>query len=469
MPKNKNTKRLKTYWIILICLILPGFIIWGSEVTLQYFSSKNYVGVVFGKKVTQDEFINALNALRHQIILATGEDPLKEASSFDISSQVWDRIILLKEAKRKKIKVSDEEIINFIQKQSLFKQNNRFNFNLYRRVIWELFKIDTRTFEEEIRQNLLLYKLYNEITQDIKLTEDEIRLAYLRENEMLSIDYLEILLKDLENNISYNDESLLSYYSENRQNFRKPTTFNLQYIEEKDPKRIEKLYKNLRKKKTTKILKDLGYKINETGFFSLDQPIPGIEWSLALPVWIEKLKVGEFSPPLKIKDSYFVFYLKERKETYIPSFEEIKEKIKEEFIKSETKKLAKQILSQAMQEIKQLKPEEIDFLTIAQKYNIKNGTTDLFKRNSYIPQLGSSDRFFMAFKEFKEGKIAEEIIETEQAMFIVRIKNYVGIDEKKYQEEKDKFSKDLLLKVKEMYFSRFLWQLRDKASIKTSF
>jgi|GEM_PF-1225641 len=470
MAKISSKRHIKKwYWIVIFVLILPGFILWGSETIIAHLKTRNYVGMAFGKKISVEEFKNALTAIQHQLILQKGEEFLKKQKDIDLSPQAWDRIILLKEAKKRKIKVTDDEVKDFIEKIPLFRANNKFNFDLYRNIIHYLLGTDMRLFEEETRENLMISKLYEDITKDVKLTEEEAWIAYRQENEMISVEYLSICPKELEKEVVVDEQSLYQYYLDNRQSFRKPPAFNLQYITEEDPERIKKIYNSLRRTKDFEgFLKKNGYKIEETGLFSMEEPIPGIEWSASLSFLIENLKVGQIVGPIKIKNKYLLIRLKQKRHSYIPIFRELKDKIRQEFIQIESKKMAKEILNRVISEINTLKENNnfIDFSQLAKKYNLKTGTTDLFKRSSYVPNLGASDKFFTAFDELKPEEIGKEIVEAEQALFIVKLNTYKPADSEAYKKEKEEFIKNLTLKVKDFRFLEFLWQLREKAGIK---
>jgi peptidyl-prolyl cis-trans isomerase D len=469
MRKSRYRKYNKRwYWIVILVLILPGFILWGSETIIYYLKAKDCAGIVFGKKISFEEFKRALIAVHHQLILQKGDKFLKQQSDLDLTPQAWDRIILLKEAKRRKIKVTDDEVKDFIEKIPLFRANNKFNFDLYRNIIHYILGTDMRLFEEEMRENLMISKFYEEITKDVKLTEEEVLLAFRQENEMIAVEYISISPKELEKEIVVDEQKLYQYYQDNRQAFKKPSAFDLQYITEDNPEKIKRIYNALRRTKDFEgFLKKNGYKIEETGFFSLEEPIPGIDWSLSFSYLIEKLEVGQIIGPLKIKNKYYLIRLKQKRYPYIPVFTEIKDKLKEKWVKTESKKIAKETLDKVLSEIKNMQDNNllIDFQALAKKYNLQYGTTELFKRSSYIPGLGASDKFFKVFNELKENSLGKEIVETEQALFIVRLKSLKPIDGEAYKKQKEEFTKNLTSKIKDIRFWEFLEQLREKAKI----
>ena len=124
LKKLRNKKVAKKIWVVLALLLVPAFILWGSESLIQSMGRSNYAGEVFGKKVTFQEFNAALIATRNQMLMQFGDEFLKQADQINLEPQAWERIILLMEAKRRKIKVDDEAVIGFIRRYPLCAMKN---------------------------------------------------------------------------------------------------------------------------------------------------------------------------------------------------------------------------------------------------------------------------------------------------------------------------------------------------------
>ncbi|MCM8799625.1 MAG: peptidyl-prolyl cis-trans isomerase, partial [Candidatus Omnitrophica bacterium] len=288
-------------------------------------------------------------------------------------------------------------------------------------------------------------------------------ISYLRKNEKIAVEYLSKNFKDIEESLQPQDQQLLNYYNSHLQEFKVPPTFNLQYVATDDREKAEIFYKKLKRDKDfLKVALNMNLEVKETGFFSAEEPIPTIGWNIGLVYIIENLKLGQISPPLKIADRYFIIRMKERKSPYLANFQDIKEKIKEIFVKNEARRIAKELMEKVFLKIKE---ESTDFREISKEFDLNYGTTDLFSRQTYIPQIGSSDKFFLALPELKVGTLSKGIIEMEQAIFIIRVKEYAGIDEETYQKEKEEFSKEITFRLKNSRFLEFLLSLRDKAKI----
>jgi peptidyl-prolyl cis-trans isomerase D len=455
----------------------------------------NYAGEVFGKKVTFQEFNAALIATRNQMLMQFGDEFLKQADQINLEPQAWERIILLIEAKRRKIKLGDEEVISFIRRYPLFLRNEKFDYPTYEYFIKSYFFAQPRVFEEQIRENLKVARLYEAITQDVKLTEDQIRDAYIKENEQISVFFLSAPVKDFQDQVSLDEALLRDYFTQNQEVFKRPASFNLEYLnieytpEQKTAdikyreEKVKQIYRKLKKKNDlVKLAKELALELKESGFFNLDQPIPGIGWSIEIIALLDRLKIGQLSGLIKTENGWYILRLKEKKEAHVPPFEEIENEIKAKFLKIKSKELARHSLKQALSKLKEIpQPQEADFENIAKEFNgstsltidpersrrvnLKSGSTELFRRASYIPGIGSSDAFFLALSKVGDGRVSE-IIEMEQDFFVIKLKQRVEIEEEKYLKEKEEFTKKLNFKEKEKRFIEFFLDLKRKAGLK---
>jgi parvulin-like peptidyl-prolyl isomerase len=390
----------------------------------------------------------------------------------DIESQAWDRLILLAEAKKRKINATNKEVIALLQDYPLFKKAGRFNDNTYLEMLKYVFRTQPRAFEEQIRDSLILAKLYNAVTEAISLNDEEIKEAYKKENEQISIYYLAGLFSETAKEVAASEEEIKDYFTKNSFKFKQPPSFNIEYIsipaEGKETAirdKINKILLGLNKKMDfAKVAKDLGLEIKETGPFAQTDPIPGIGWSPQIFSLVSKLKTGQYSAPIYTDKYYYILKLKEKRDAYIPDFEIIKEKVKQALISEESKETAKEKMRGCLKKIKELDFKAVNFEGIAKEYGLKYGFTDLFKYGSYIEGIGASDRFWTAASGLKEKQISE-LIETPEGFYIIKLKSRVPLDEKKFSGEKAGFSEKLLLQKKQEHFLKFVEQLRKETQV----
>lgn len=473
LKKLRNKKTAKRIWFILLILIIPAFIFWGFGSFLRSKEENMYVGSIFDKRVTSLEYKDSLDAVKNQAIIQFGENLSKIQKYLDLESQAWDRLLLLAEAKKRKITVSDQEVIELIQSHPIFKQKEKFDNQLYLEYLGYYFHTQPRIFEEQTRQKLIVTKLYKEVTDSINLSEEEIKENYRKLNEQVSLYYIASSPSDFAKDIAPQEGQIKDYFAKDSLQFKQPLSFNLEYIslpqDKKDIKdRIRALALRLnRKEDFSKAAKDFDLQVKETGLFSQNDPIPGMGWSPQILSLVSKLKTGEYTQPIVTDKDYLIIRLKEKKEPYVPGFETIKDKVKEVFIKERSREIAQKKIEACLKELKAIatvNPKAINFPKLAKRYGLKSDSTGLFKYGSYIEGIGASDNFYTEARALN-GNDFSEIINMPSGFYIIRLKISIPVDDKKFNEEKGEFTARLLAQKKEEYFSKFLQGLKRKAQL----
>ena len=459
----RNKKTAKKIWIILAILIIPAFCLWGFGSAVRGREKSAFQGKVFGKSITTQEYLKNYKAIRDQYLIRLGEEELaKLEKHLNLEAQAWDRIILLAEAKRKKIKVSNKEVVDFIKRYSFFQKEGKFNHELYQEILTYVFRMNPRAFEEEIRDNLIIAKLYQEITQEITVTEDEIKNAYISENEQISLDYISASTENFLDQVTVEKEELLDYYNKNPEAFRKPLSYNLEYIrvDNKDKQTINKIMQLLNQGSgLSDLVKNTDLEIKETGLFSTNEPIPQIGWSTEILKMLPKLKPGGETWPQPIQtdaDAAYFVRLKERKEPYTPGLNEIKDKVSQGLRQDKVNQITKEKLDACRK-----KAEISGIASAAKEFNLRADKTELFKRQSYVEGLCDSDIFFAAVQNLKGDQISQ-VIKTPSGVCIVKLNQRIKPSEEEFEEKKQAFSRRLLGERQQNYFRQFLTELKNK-------
>ncbi|NIS63088.1 MAG: hypothetical protein GTO13_21050, partial [Proteobacteria bacterium] len=101
-------------------------------------------------------------------------------------------ILLYQEALRMNFRVSPEELRKSIQSSPIFQVNGKFNKGRYLRIL-SVNRTKPEDFEQMHKQHLLIDKLRNLILQNTGIvSEEEVREAYLMENEKVNLEYIKI-------------------------------------------------------------------------------------------------------------------------------------------------------------------------------------------------------------------------------------------------------------------------------------
>ncbi|MFA6320904.1 MAG: peptidylprolyl isomerase [Candidatus Omnitrophota bacterium] len=220
--RHKNVTKI-VLWAILI-LILPAFVMWGAGSSGR--SDKKgptYTGLIEGKKISFEDFAQSIMSIRCQIILnyfnnAKVLEALLNNKPF-IGKLAWDRLIMVKKARMARIKVSDQEVVNFIGTHPLFLRDGKFEDRAYEYFLRNSLGMYPRNFEELVRENLMIQKLTEQISKDVQVTDEEVLRSYEKLNSRFKISYIFISFASFADKSSISDEEAKNYYETHKQEF----------------------------------------------------------------------------------------------------------------------------------------------------------------------------------------------------------------------------------------------------------
>jgi peptidyl-prolyl cis-trans isomerase D len=474
LKQLRDKKTAKKIWITLAIIIVPAFVFWGFGGAIRSRKTSPYVGKLFGRNIPREEFDDALQAVKNYAILQYQSNFSEVRKFLDFEAEALDRILLLEEAKKRRIKVGDAEVIERIGQYGQFQRKGAFDNYVYNSMLRDYFKTPPRIFEEQIRQNLMLAKLFTEVTKEATLSDAEIKQGYERENIEVNLYYIASLFSEAEDEIKLSEEQLKEYFDKNSLEFKQPVSFNLEYAsltsenENEINEKIGGLMQRVRKNADfSESAKEFGLEVKETGLFAQTDPIPDIGWVPQILNYLFKAKPGEYLLPMRIDKSFYVFRIKERKKPYVPEFQDIKEKVEQAYVKTKSRELAKKRIDaclERLQENLQKRAKDVNFDKMAKLCALKSGTTGEFKYGSYIEGIGASDVFWLTARNLKNNSFSE-VIEAPTGYYIIKLKSETEFDEKKFEEEKKEFSQQLLNKKKVDRFNEFLADYKRKLQL----
>ncbi len=213
-------------WGILI-LILPAFVIWGSgSLGRSREKGPTYVGLIDNKKVKFEDFAGSLAGIRCQIVLNYFNQPkmldLFLRNKPFMGKMAWDRLIMLREVSRYKIKVLDKDVVNYIRSHPIFARGGLFDERIYQYILKNNMALDPRTFEEIVREHLALQRLNEFLTKDIIVSDEEVLEDYRRENEKFKIAYVMFPSSDFLAKVKIGETEVKDYYQKHKEEFLLP-------------------------------------------------------------------------------------------------------------------------------------------------------------------------------------------------------------------------------------------------------
>ncbi|MFA4989757.1 MAG: SurA N-terminal domain-containing protein [Candidatus Omnitrophota bacterium] len=167
----RHKKTAKKIWIGLALIIIPAFALWGFGGASCSHQENRPLGKIFGQAVSNLEFRDSVSAVTTAAIMQYGDKFPEVAKNLNLEAQAWERLILLYEAKKRGIKTSDKEVIQTIENLPYFQYKGRFDNKLYNQTLQYVFRLKAREFEEQMRANLTLNKLYQQVTGSLNLDD----------------------------------------------------------------------------------------------------------------------------------------------------------------------------------------------------------------------------------------------------------------------------------------------------------
>ncbi len=220
--RNKRIAKI-IFWGLVI-LILPAFVLWGSgSMSRSRGKGPTYVGMVAGKKISFEDLLESMTAIRSQLVLNYfGQTQILDTFLTNrplIAKLAWDRIIMLREAKRQKIKISDRDVIAYVRSHPIFIRNGSFDSRVYNYALRYSMGLTPRTFEEVVRENLAIMRLQDMLTKEISMSDEEVLNEYKKENERFKISYILIETKAFSDKVTVDDAAISQYYETHKSEF----------------------------------------------------------------------------------------------------------------------------------------------------------------------------------------------------------------------------------------------------------
>lgn len=162
-----------------------GMVLWlvGTAVTIQG-TQPDRAGLLFGRAVPLDRYVEALQAVTHRAILTHGDRYRQAVPEAVLHAQARERLLLLEEARRRRIRISDGEVVEVLGRMPLFlSEDGRFDRAAYRAVVRYSLGTTPRAFEEEVRDTLKIQELLTQAVGEPEVTEAEIDEAIRKRKE----------------------------------------------------------------------------------------------------------------------------------------------------------------------------------------------------------------------------------------------------------------------------------------------
>ena len=209
--------------------------------------------------------------------------------------------------------------------------------------------------------------------------------------------------------------------------------------------------------------REKGIPIKTTGFYREGEEIPEIGRDPSFHSSAVSLKVGEISPVISIPPNFYILKLLDKKETRIPSPEEVKEEVRRKVLGVKADEKARQVAEDVLKQIRTGKAMK----EIAKERGFQVEETGFFTRTGgLIPKIGPSGESMGTLSSLAEKNPSpKEVLRTKDGYFVVRLSALEHADKNKFQAAKKNLEKRLIYQKQEEFFQNWLQQLRAQSKI----
>ncbi len=205
-----------------------------------------------------------------------------------------------------------------------------------------------------------------------------------------------------------------------------------------------------------------GITTKKSAYFSKNAPIPDIKGSEKIAPTLFSLEKNEASGLIELGGKFYIFQTADSKASYLPELKDVKEAVEKKFIAQEARAAAESAAEKYLKALKEGKSWE----TEAKENSLKVQQTEFFTRRDPIPDIGNAPALNeMAFKLNKDNRYTQTPFVNNKGAFVIRWEGNEGIEEKKFQEEKESYRDSLTQTKHQRIFESWIKNLRKKAEI----
>jgi peptidyl-prolyl cis-trans isomerase D len=203
-------------------------------------------------------------------------------------------------------------------------------------------------------------------------------------------------------------------------------------------------------------------KITETGFFSQQDPPEKLRTLPALVNSAFTLKKGELSSIVDTGQGYAIVYVQDRKEPVQQKFDSVREQAREDFVKNESARLAKEAAERFLAKLQ----EGANFTEEAAAQKITVETTGFISRGDYSAAKLPPQVLQKNFNLSETSPYAAEVAETGDTLYVVAFKDKQNSDPNNLDETKqDALTRQLTEQKANSLLSAWAGYLREQADI----
>jgi peptidyl-prolyl cis-trans isomerase D len=227
-------RSLKLVLVIVVVAFIGTSVVYFGASSMSGNARAGAVATVNGEEITLERFRRAYQNYM-EFYRQVYKDRLtpEMAERLGLTQQVVDALVqdalIVQQAEREGLRASDEEVRGRIQTIPAFQVDGRFSRDRYVSVLRQV-RLEPSEFETEQRREIQRRKLETAVREGIKVSDGEIRQAYVSRREKVRVEWASLEIQPLLAQVSVADGEVEPYLKTHQAKFTRPERRRIQYV-----------------------------------------------------------------------------------------------------------------------------------------------------------------------------------------------------------------------------------------------
>jgi len=212
-----------------------------------------------------------------------------------------------------------------------------------------------------------------------------------------------------------------------------------------------------------KAARENGLKVEESGYFTRDEPIMGLGPSPQAAAEAFELNTGQVSGAVRVSRGFAFFTVTDKQAPRLSKLDEVKDRVREDITREKAKELARQ---KAMAVAATLKGAA-DFAKAAKAAGVEVKTTEQLPRESPLPEVGVSRQVDEVAFGLPVNAVSDPIA-TDNAIVVVRVVEHVQPNPGEFAIARDGLRGEVLNERRGRFFSAYMVKAKQRMTIEVN-
>jgi len=228
ISRLRQQKKMTVFalWFVIAAFVATIFFAWGIG---DKVAESRYAVKVNDTVISDADFSQKLDATRENFRSLFGNqvDQLMKDNLIEktVMNDLIGQALLIEEAKRLNIPVSDAEVQMYIQNMQSFQVDGQFNIEQYTGILARN-RMTPAIFEQKVKEDITNQKMSELIKNSVSVTDKEVNMEYKFRNTTATVNYIEFDANDFIASVNVDEKAVKKFYEDNKDEYRVPEKAN---------------------------------------------------------------------------------------------------------------------------------------------------------------------------------------------------------------------------------------------------